>query len=156
MECTEKKPDILKSKSLKSLIKGSLVILGLFIVLYFGIDILVLLFSKKFEYKLDILIIILASPIVVFLIALFCFFLFVNKMSYWFTGDKNDDTIFNANNTKLIVNVCNMIAEVIKSKQIKDKGILQNLIKEMLGKYLNIDLKSIENNEESKKQNITD
>ena len=77
MECTEKKPDILKSKSLKSLIKGSLVILGLFIVLYFGIDILVLLFSKKFEYKLDILIIILASPIVVFLIALFCFFLFV-------------------------------------------------------------------------------
>jgi len=150
MESTEKTSDILKSKSLKSLIKGSLVILGLFIVLYCGIDILLLLFSKKFEYNLCKLIIFLVSPI----IALFCFFCSVNKMSYWFKGDKNDDKTFNAKNTKLIINVCNIIIKALNANLVKKDESFKNMIIEILEQYFNINLKGLKNNNERIKQNI--
>jgi len=142
MESTEKISDILKSKSLKSLINGSLVILGLFIVLYCGIDILLLLFSKKFEYNLCKLIIFLVSPIIAF----FCFFCAVNKMSYWFKGDKNDNKTFNKKNTKLIIKVCNIIIKALNKKLVKDDESFKNMIIEILEQYFNHGFPAINSN----------
>jgi len=61
-------PDILNSKAVKAFIKGSLVLIGLFAVLYCGIVVLVLRFADKLNCMIFALIIILVSlPIIVFL-----------------------------------------------------------------------------------------
>jgi len=70
-------PDILKSKSVKGFIKGSLVLIGLFAVLYCGSAVFLLHFEDKIDYKIFILFLILAIiPLIIF------FFVFL-KISFF-------------------------------------------------------------------------
>jgi len=132
------KKDILNSKSLKVFIKRSILIIGLFVVLYCSIDTLVLLFGKNFGYDLNKMIIILVSPIIVFLIVLICFLCLINKMSYWFTGNKNDDIIFD---TKKLDELINTIEKLLNTNSLKNNDTIKekmlNLLIKSTGKYFN-------------------
>jgi len=60
--------DIIYSKSLKSFIKGSLVLIGLFAVLYCGVAALLICFNKNIECNVFALILILiVLPLIIFL-----------------------------------------------------------------------------------------
>ena len=108
--------DILKSKSLKVFIKRSFIIIGLFVFLYCGVDTLILLFGNNFQYNLIILGIILLSPIIVFFIILFWFLSFVNKISYWFTCNKDDLIIFNMKKIDEFIKIINSLNSNIDKK----------------------------------------
>jgi len=130
------KIDILKSKSLKEFIKGSFVIIGLFVVLYCCIDMFVIFFGKNFEYNIITLYIILGSPIIVFFIVLFWFFYFINKMTYWFTGNKSDDITFNMKNINEFIKTLKDLNPNSFKKNDTLKERLQNLLIESFGGFI--------------------
>jgi hypothetical protein len=141
-EKTEKK-DILNSKLLKVLIKSLLVIIGLFVVFSYGIVTLVVLrLGNNLECKVILLILFFA---IIPLIVLFGFFCFVNKMSYWFTSNKNDETIFNIKNIKQIIDTFIKMAKGFNSKFVKEMVTPQKLFTVFLERFFKINLKEKEN-----------
>ena len=136
-EKTEKaeKKDILNSKSLKLFIKSSLVIIGIFVVLYCGNVALLLHFGKNFEYDFYKMVIILGSPIIFFIFILIGFSCLINKMSYWFTGNKKDDEI-NMKNINEILNTFNILKSNFVKEEEPIKKNLQNKFFELFNKYI--------------------
>jgi len=132
IEKTEKK-DILNSKSLKVFIKSSFVIIGLFVVLSYGVvTLLVLRFCDNPECKVNLLILIFA---IIPLIVLFGFFCFVNKMSYWFKGNKNDETI-NIKNINKFFNIFKILKSCFVKKDEELKKKLHNNFFEFFDGYI--------------------
>jgi len=120
-------PDILNSKSLKGFIKGSFVIVGLFVVLSFGFATLVLLFAKNhvnnlfYDWKIFLLILVLTNfPIIVFLIVFSSFHCFVKKKLCVSSCNKYERSLLKIHEIKPLIEVCHM---VVKARNMIKKNI---------------------------------
>jgi len=172
--------DILKSKSLKSLklfIKGSLVLIGLFAVLYCGVAVLILNSGDKLEISknikndndedhengkkivIDKKIIIgkniennLCVSILVLTIPLIVFFIFscFMKSHYKSLGIKCNGTLLKMHKKEAIVEACLMVAKALRDASGENGGVLQNLLEKMLLIFLNIGSEEKGNNSEYK------
>ena len=122
--------EILNSKAVKAFIKGMLVLIGLFAVLYCGIDALILILRKALEDKFCTIIFALVSPIVAFSIVFFGFSCFVKRLLFGSSG--NEEVLINRQKMKILSDGFFRIVEAIKPDSVKDKEALSGLLKDML------------------------
>jgi len=121
--------DILNSKTLKAFIKGMIVLIGLFAVLYCGIDILVLILGKSLQDKLCTIIFALVSPIIAILTIFFGFFYFVKKLLFKSSGNKHKSSLVRMyDNVGDIIKVYQAVKESLESISTEDGEILQKLL----------------------------
>jgi len=126
--------DTFNSKSVKGFIKGSLVLIGLFAVLYCSVAVLLLLFGNNFGKKECLLIIVLVVPIIVFILVFFRFSYLVK--SYYenifrSSRNKTEENILKEYKIKVMSQVCHLLAKVIKPDSEKNVEALKELIKEI-------------------------
>ena len=126
-----KTQDVSNSKVLKGFTKGSLVIIGLFVVLYCGIAALVLNSGTDFRDKIStlILILVLASlPIILF----FGFLYFVKsyyKKLFGSLGIKYEEIHHKVHKLKKMLRACPIAVKAIKPDSEKCCEELQNQLK---------------------------
>jgi len=139
------KIDFFNSKSLKVFIKGSLVIIGLFVILYCCVAVLLLYFGNNLNNNAFILILILAIPLIIFLVFLY----FANSYCGFF-GIKCNGTLLKTHKKEAITEACFLVAKTLKLDSGKNKEALQNLLKEMLLLLLKTGTEDKDNNSEYK------
>jgi len=130
-------PDVLNSKSVKGFIKGSLVLIGLFAVLYCGVAALLICSDRNIGFNTFALILILIIlPLIIFLTVFLRFSCLVK--SYYNSSKINkedfcfkEENIIKRDKIKIIGETCTTIAKSIKPDYDKNVEALQK-IKEML------------------------
>jgi len=133
--------DILNSKILKAFTKGSLVVTGLFFVLYFGIIALVLFYCSKCsnnvcESKVWLLIVVLVVPLLVFFIFACLVKLYYEKL--YGSNNKEEGAFLTMRKIEVVSEVCLILAKAIKPDLEKNTEALPTLLKEMIDRLLNM------------------
>lgn len=109
--------EFFNAKVLKKFIKGSMVLIGLFAVLYYIVVALVLLSGDKFRGSACTLFLVLLIPVTVFPIFLYLLNNIINE------------SIIKTNKIEISDEVCNMMAKIIiKTDSDKDKEELKKLL----------------------------
>jgi len=146
--------DILNSKAVKAFIKGLLVIIGLFGVLYCSIATLLLLCGENLGNKGCALIFALTIPLIVLLIFLLVVFCFINKklcgsskyketlLKMYKEEVKNEanrkETLLKLNEIEVVGEACLIVAKAIKPDSEKNVQALKELLEKMFALLLGI------------------
>jgi hypothetical protein len=129
--------DLLNSKLLKVFIKRSLIVIGLSIVLFFSIVILLLFhFNAKLDWKVLIFIIVLAIPLIIFLLILLKF-LDLIKSYYDSSGNTNKESLLKILKIETIINMFIKVINNINLDSEKENEI-KKIIREILELLLKI------------------
>ena len=125
--------DVPNSKELKVFVKGAFVLIGLiYAISCSAITLLVLVLRTNIEYKIFILLLILAIlPLIVFLLVFFGFFKLVNKKICASFDNKIEKPFLRKQIIDAMSNTCITVAKIIKPDSEKNVEALISLVKEM-------------------------
>ena len=127
-----KMSDILKSKLLKIFIKGSLTVIGISFVLFFCVVALLLLHSgNNLDWKVFILILVIAIPLIVFLLVLLNI-IGLLKSQYNSSGNTNKEPLIKILKMETTINTCIKIINAVIPDSGKEAEKLHKSFKEIL------------------------